>query len=316
MMRRSVRVGVEWFDSSGVSLGAVTENTAAANSTSAWTRHVYTVTAPANAVFLRVQLHVLSALANDRIAFAALQVEQAASVNNYQSARSVRIQFAADRVNLVTNPSAEVNVTGWTPTNAALVVDTTQFLYGTQSFRLTASSAANMSMATAAGTGGIPVTALRFYTVSAWGFKPSGTARQIRVDIIWYTAAGAVISTSTGTPVLEVLNAWTRASVSVLAPATAAFAAVVVNVLAAGNTEQHYFNGVLLEIGSQLLDFFDGSSYSAEGEYMWDQASGTPGNTRSHFYSRRLIKNYRLNTRLVEFLPAGATYALLYAGQS
>lgn len=313
---RSVRIGVEWFDINGVSLGAVTENTAASNSTSLWTRHVYTVTSPANARFMRVQLRAQTAILNDRIGLGALQVEQGSAATAYQSARSIRIQFAADRVNLVPNPSGEVNTTGWTTTGtSAFVADTAQFRDGVQSFKLTATGG-NMSMQTAAGAGGMAVTPLRYYIASAYDFKPSGTVRQIRVDIIWYTAAGATISTTTGTAVDQTVGSWSRAYVLGLAPATAAFAAVMVTILAAGAAEIHWVDSVLMESGTMLLDYFDGSSYSAEGEYMWDQAVGTPGNARSHFYSRRLIKNYRLNTRLVEFLPAGSTYALLYSGQT
>lgn len=311
----SVQIGVEWFNVSGVSLGAVTWNTAAANATASWTRHTYSLSSPAGAAFVRVSLRSLSAALGNRVVFAALQVEQNATVRAYQGARSIRIKFAADRVNLVPNAGAEVNVTGWTPVNATITRSTAQFQAGAASFQMTATAGGNMSATTTTGTGGMPVIPLRYYTASFFDFKASGTVRQIRADIIWYTAAGAPIATVLGTTINQTIGSWvlSRASVTALAPVNAAFAAVVVNVLAAGAAETHWYDSVLFEIGQMVLDYFDGASYSNEGEYMWGL---TPGGSPSYFYSRRLIKNFRLNQRLPEFLPAGASWSLLYAEQS
>lgn len=319
---RSVVLGVEWFDSAGVALGALTEDTPESNATGSWTRHSFTTMAPVGAAFLRLRLRVQSASTNDRFLFDAVQVEQALTPTNYQSARSIRIQFTADRVNLVVNPSAEVNVTGWTPNNAVLVASATQAKSGTQSFRLTASSAATMSMQSLAGTSGFAVIGSRFYTASSW-FFPSTTVRSVWAGLVWYDSLGRIITdwlpwgtAVIGLPVTEVAVAWTRASVTALSPSNAAYAAVVAGVTNPANAEIHYADAVLLEATSSLLDYFDGSTFSSEGEYIWDQAVGTPGNARSYFYARRLIKNYRLNVRLPEFLPAGSSYALLYAGQT
>lgn len=312
---RSVRVGVQWFDVNGTSLGAVTENTAASNATASWTRHTYSIAAPANARFLRVQLRVLSAGgAAERHAFAAFQVEQNATVRNYQSARSVRIKFDAERVNLVPNAGAEVNTTGWTPTNNTLTRSTAQFKEGAASFQMVATASAAMSITTTAGAGGMPVVPSRFYTASSYLFKATGTIRQLRVDVTWYTAAGAIIGSAVqGTAVAQVLGTWTRAFVTALSPATAAFAALTLNVLTPGAGETQWVDAVLFELGTTVGDYFDGASYSNEGEYMWGL---TPGGSPSYYYSRRLIKNFRLNQRLSEFLPASATWALLYAEQS
>lgn len=311
---RSVQLGVEWFDKNGTSLGAVTWGTATANLTGAWTRHTYTVAAPANALFMRASIRVASAAAGNRIALGGFQVEQNATARDYQGARSVRIKFTAERVNMLPNASAEVNTTGWTATNNTLTRSTTQKRDGAASFQLVATAGGNMSIQSTTGTGGMPVLPSRFYTFSGYLFKAAGTIRQFRVDVTWYTAAGAVIGAAVqGVPVAQVLGAWTRASVTASSPANAAFAAVTYTVLAAGAAETQWIDSLLGEFGTVVGEFFDGTSYSNEGEYMW---GATPGNSPSYYYSRRLIKNFRLNQRLPEFLPAGAAWALLYAEQT
>jgi hypothetical protein len=315
---RSVRLGVEWFDINGTSLGAVTENTAASNVTGGWaganSRAIYLVTAPANAAFLRVQLRIMAAVTGEKHLFSAIQVEQNATARAYQSARSIRIQFAADRVNIVPNPSAETGIVGWAATNATLAQDATLHYTGAYSFQLTATAGGDITLSTPAGTAGMPVVANRYYTFSSYLFKAAAPARQFRIGLTWYTAAGAVIGTIVqGALVTQVPGTWTRAFVTALAPATAAFVAVTATVLAAGAGEIQNFDSFLGERGTLLLDFFDGTTTSNEGEYLW-QSGGTPGATPSHYYARRLIKNFRLNQRMAEFVPAGATYALLYAG--
>jgi hypothetical protein len=74
--------------------------------------------------------------------------------------------------------------------------------------------------------------------------------------------------------------------------------------------ETYLLDGALLERGSALREYFDGSTRSDSAEYMWEAAFH---NSPTHFYSRRLIKNFRLNQRMQDFLPAAATYTLLYA---
>jgi phage tail-like protein len=311
----SVALGVEWFDITGVSLGAVTWGTATANLTSGNTRHTYTVTAPATARFLRVSQRVNGAGAGNRHVLDALQVEAGAAATAYQSARSVRVSFAADRVNLVPNAGAEVNVAGWTATNATIAQETTVIRSGARSFRLTATATGDATFATTAGTGGMPVTPLRNYTASIYIRKDTGTVRSFRVTLVWYSAAGAEILVNSQATVPQVLGQWTRAYVTALAPATAAFAALRLTIYAMGAGENQFVDDALLEDSATLGEFFDGATFSNEGEYLW-QSGGSPGNTPSHYYARRLIKNYRLNVRLREFLPAGSTYALLYAGQT
>jgi hypothetical protein len=314
----SVQLGAEWFDINGTSLGAVTWGAATANLTTDDTRHTYTVTSPATARFLRVSLRVVSAGEGNRHLLDALQVEAGAAATAYQSARSIRISFTADRINLVPNASFEVNTASWeVEANCTLsrVDPTAPYFHGNWALGITSVAAGDMSARTPGGTGGMPVLPSRTHTASLY-FRAATTARDVQLFVNWFTAAGAYISTAASAVVTNTTTGWTRVSLTTLSPATAAFAQIVPKIYGtSGAGELHQVDGVLLEEGGSLLDFFDGSSFSNEGEYLW-QSGGTPANTPSHYYSRRMIKNYRLNVRMAEFLPAGSTYALLYAGQT
>ena len=71
---------------------------------------------------------------------------------------------------------------------------------------------------------GLPVVPATTYTWSVQ-LKGSGTDAVVAVtpQIVWYTSAGVVVSTTSGTPVSTSASAWQQATVSAAAPATAAF---------------------------------------------------------------------------------------------
>jgi phage tail-like protein len=228
------------------------------------------------------------------------------------------VDLAGERVNRVTNPSAEVNTTGWTAgANTTLTRVTTQHAYGVAAFQLAATAGGDVSMMTATGTGGMKVTEGQSYMASIYNTKPSGTVRDVRTDILWYDVAGAQIGSAVlGTAIPQVLGAWTaRPSLRATAPAGATTAAMRVTALAAGAGENQFFDGALFEAASVLAPYFDGST-PLEGtsiaDYLWE-SGGTPNAARSHYYHRRAIINSRLVTRLPDFLPAGMTFTPRYA---
>lgn len=227
----------------------------------------------------------------------------------------VSLTLRANRVNEILNPGAEVNTASWTAgTNTTLSRVTTQHLYGTAAFQLAATAGGDISMSTAAGTSGMPVIEGGLYTASAYNTKPSGTARNLRADIIWYDQAGAVIGSPVlGTEVAQVVGSWAnRPAVSAVAPSGAKTAAVKVTVVAAGAGEQQFFDGAMFGPGG-LADYFDGSTVMSGtpiADYLWE---GSVNNSRSHYYHRRAVKNSRLVTRLPDFLPSGMTFTPLYA---
>lgn len=229
------------------------------------------------------------------------------------TATHLNITLAADRVNRVINPGAETDASGWTGTNATLTRVTTPVRYGTASFQMAVTAAADASMATAAGTAGMPVIPGVLYTASGWNIKPTGTAKNRRIDIRWYNAAGAQLAgaagTSQGTQTLQVINTWDRPYVSATAPPGAAWASLVATVVAADAGANQIWDAFLFERGG-LQTYFDAAIGDPISDYLWE---GTANLSRSHYYFRRAIKNSRLVTRLPDFLPAGMTFTPLFA---
>jgi hypothetical protein len=96
-----------------------------------------------------------------------------------------------------------------------------------------------MSAATAAGLSGYPVIGGANYTIRS-DYRAAATPQSVRTDVAWYTSAGTLISTSTGTAVTDTTSGWTTSSAVVAAPANAAFARLIHNALnTAAAAEKH-----------------------------------------------------------------------------
>lgn len=120
--------------------------------------------------------------------------------------------------------------------NCAVALTTGWALDGSDSLRLTASAAGDMSEKT---SGGYPVQPNTAYSAVA-SFHAETTARAVKVGIIWKTAAGAEISRSYGATVNDATGAPVQASVvGATSPANAAEAEVVTYVVGAANGENH-----------------------------------------------------------------------------
>lgn len=148
--------------------------------------------------------------------------------------------------------------------NCAVAQTTAQANQGTGSLELTASSAANMSARHVGGAGsnGFPVVPGRDYLVRGW-FRAAATTRTVQVGVNWYDAAAGFLSTSLSSGVADSTSGWTRAAHPLLAPASAAFAVVIAQVVSPGAAEVHYLDTVMfaepdgipggLEYGSEGL---------------------------------------------------------------
>lgn len=131
-------------------------------------------------------------------------------------------------------------ITGWVAdANCAIANDTGVMLEGSGSLRMTASGSGAMSARTTpAGLGGVVVMANLRYTVRA-SFRANSTGRTCRVTVRWYDGGGALISETFTGSVVDSSGGWAEHVHVVTAPANAASAAVVVNVLGAAAGEIH-----------------------------------------------------------------------------
>jgi hypothetical protein len=145
------------------------------------------------------------------------------------------------------NTLALQNGTGWTATNATIAALS-------QWFRLTATSAAAVTVTSPTGTSGVPVDPGRRYGVEFWSQYVSGGAGRVhRVVVNWYTAAGALISSTTLAPAPGVDSGAppVLATDTPTAPANAAFASVTLS------WATNWSNGEIHEVRSITLGPYD-----------------------------------------------------------
>lgn len=144
-------------------------------------------------------------------------VERALAIDNYRKTNNL---LTANQSNIETDATPWVN-----DANATITRSTAQAAQGSASLSMQAIAAGQMVVRTGGGTTGPAVTPGRAYTVRA-EFRAATTGRLVWVNLVWYTAAGAFISTANGASVTDTTTGWTEVSVSAIAPSTAAFCAV------------------------------------------------------------------------------------------
>lgn len=161
-------------------------------------------------------------------------------------------------------------ITGWTGTNATYSSSTAQFANHAKSGALISNGTTPATASTPTGTSGVAVSPSTSYALQGQ-IKAATAGRTVTAAITWYTAAGASISTSTGTGTLDVTTGFTVVSVVAVSPSNAAFASVAISVASPGNTETHWVDSCLLEKATTIGSYFDGD-LPADGNYryFWD----------------------------------------------
>lgn len=183
--------------------------------------------------------------------------------------------------NLVTNPSFELVLTGWTAytgdagTLTATRVSTNQ-RFGVYSayleyvYNSNAGQYYNTDM---------PATAGLSYTASAFIYCPASPGNATyKISIDWYTAASGYISSTLGTESQE-YGYWKRFTVTGTAPATTAKAGI--NIRIATASVNLYVDAIQFEQSSYATSYLDGSLAGYAGGYAWTGAPHTSTSTRS-----------------------------------
>lgn len=118
--------------------------------------------------------------------------------------------------------SIETDTAGWDSDGATSVARSTAQAYHGSASLLITSPANGYGVRSPVGVSGIPVVAGETYTVTA---ACKSASRTQQVSIIWYTAAGSYIQENF-TATAAAPTSWTLLSLSMVAPATAAYVAV------------------------------------------------------------------------------------------
>lgn len=96
---------------------------------------------------------------------------------------------------------------------------------------------------TTTGASGVPVVVGREYMAVADALT-AVTSRTVGIGIRWYTSGGVLISSTTGSTAKDNTSTWVQLTCPAIAPATAAFASVYVEVVGASAAEVHYFDRI------------------------------------------------------------------------
>jgi len=93
------------------------------------------------------------------------------------------------------------------------------------------------------------------------------------------------------------------------APSTAAVAEISFT-FSGANGNIYYVDSVLFELAASALPYFDGGTgYRMTNDLMWESSSSTDG--RGLYYKNKSAAMDRLNAELTEYIPMGATFALI-----
>ena len=156
----------------------------------------------------------------------------------------------ATRTNLVTNPSFESDASDWSSAfNATLSRSTENAAFGSASLKCVPATA-NVTFTMSSN---LAVIGSTNYIFSAY-LLANSTFTQLQ--LYWRNAANVVIADPYLSVKSIVANAWSRQSWTFTSPANAAFVQVL---LVGANNVTYYYDGALLETGSTLLPYFDGS---------------------------------------------------------
>lgn len=250
---RTVEVVPVWWNSSGtfISYGTTISDT---DSAANWVNLSGQSTSPSNAAYASLEVRFVSAPNGEHhyidtamIAGGTVATWTAGGLGGLiQPMKKIRLSA---QWNLLTENqgSLETDATGWTAvTNCAVARSTTVGGNdGSAALRLTSSASGDMSASTTQGTGGVPVTAGQTYSAVA-SFRSAVSVRTVLVQIQWYTSAGAAITTSPGSNVLDGSGGgWIQSTVSAEAPSNAAYAAVFATVRSTGAaSEIHYVDTI------------------------------------------------------------------------
>lgn len=164
------------------------------------------------------------------------------------------------RTNLFTNPSAEVDASGWGANLASVAQTTSDAFSGSASVEATYSGTAGDIWVSPTSNNFLPVVGGQPYSFSIY-VKDVSTANTFQLGLDWYTGTPDYISTNNSGFVAVSTSAWTRINVSAVAPALATQVGFRIRpngTPATGTTAR--FDAALFEQSANVGDYFDGST--------------------------------------------------------
>jgi hypothetical protein len=246
----------------------------------------------------------------------------------FDNPRSIHTIIIADRINFVTNPSFEISTANWSAVGAATLtrdgtVNVGEIALYDETIITTGSYSCNVTLNE--NFDGLSVTVpdlLPGYTYIASAYVKSGLGLN---NIVMSIADGITSVQSSGGTGYNV-GTYNAGPYGGFNPAgdlpestwyriwcifTASGDSETLTITSAPSEDVSYpthmwVDGVLIEQGEILQGYFDGS---VGINYTWDSQSGTPGLSRSYYYSQMQVKQQAVSNVLSRHTPLGISYA-------
>lgn len=272
---QTVALTVQYQTAGSVNVGSPLTGTAVALTANTWTALTVTLTSGAAVAQAVLTAAVTAAGANwangDTFDISAVLIQEPTTRQNLTPNPAMRgtSGTVTVRTNLCTNPSFEVDLTGWSmvgPAGSAIARDTSQFSGGTASMKATWGTGA---IDTQAARANVNATSGVTYTMSADVFVPAG---QPAVNLLIGTGNETKSAAST------VTGAWQRLSVSNTATNTGSAYFDLRPVGAATSGQYAYIDRVMIEAVATVGTYFDGGS-AASGDYAYAWTGTANGST-------------------------------------
>lgn len=176
--------------------------------------------------------------------------------------------------------SFETSVAGWGANlNVTIAQTAAQAADGTHSMQMTATAAGDMN-ARLGGTGDEVAVIPGDVVTAIAAFRAATTPKACKVGIIFYTSGNVAIGSATyGATVNDTTTDWSCVpSVTAVAPATAAFARVIVYVVAAAASGVHYVDKVSIRRGTGTDWVPGGTAETGQPRTISESAVDSDGN--------------------------------------
>ncbi len=287
--QKNWRLGIIWYNASNAVISTSESANLPTPSGGLYAHGFFTATAPALAVRAAVQVRIVSAAISDAHIIDAVDFSpgnnisqsfslpfRKGSINEIQSLMQPEELglIPTTRTNLITNPSFETNISGWSIVNsAALAQFSAEHYIGTKSLRIALPT-----------TGGDTGTSYAFTTAASTTYTFSvfvKTDKQVRLQV----SGVGVASTVSGTA--QSVTGWQRLSITFTSVAGGGAVALAVLCLGATTGELVYIDAAQLEVGDAATAYIDGTrgtGYSWTGTAHASTSQATRDASTPHFW--------------------------------
>lgn len=294
----SITLSIQFFDLYGNSTSAVHSSTAtAANNT--WKNVSVTATSDAKSSYavLTVAYSAAGTYYVDQV-----NIQTGATVS-YSEARAINMVLSPNKVNLIANPSFELDHANWTITGSPTVSLSTDVNFdtfaGSNSLKVVNTTAYTLrSNLVAASTYGILVD--QYYTASAYVKAPHAITMTLNAA----ASDGTVLASKSIT--IGNNNTWQRYPVSLLIDETLTTLDHLYLEFDVTTAQTAYYDNCQLELGPNATEYFDGSLPSNFGA-IW---AGNANESVSYLYVNKPFKIPRLAETLADWTPANSFWRL------